>query len=108
VDPTAIYSPFFQNSQLCYRRSESLSSYLSLATGSGSHHLHSHIPWATIRTQPWESIFLTSHPGTHAHVQNYQITVIQSLSSDIVHVGYLVLMCVDTWSSPISTALSGI
>jgi hypothetical protein len=51
------------------------------------------------------SIFLTSRPGTHAHVQNYQITVICSLSSDIVHVGYSVLMCAGTWSSQVAQTL---
>jgi hypothetical protein len=80
----------------------------SSATGSGSHHLHSHIPRVTIHTRPRGSIFLTSRPGTHAHVQNYQIVVICSLSSDIVHVGYSVLMCAGTWSSQTSATPSGI
>jgi hypothetical protein len=35
----------------------------------------------------------------HAHVQFYQIVVICSLSSDIVHVGYLVFMCAGTCSA---------
>jgi hypothetical protein len=46
--------------------------------------------------------------GTPAHVQNYQITVICFLFSDIVHVGYLVFMCAGTWSSHTSTTPSGI
>jgi hypothetical protein len=108
VGPTTIYSPFFQTSTLSYRSSESLFSDLSSATGSGSRHLHSHIPWVTICTRPRGSIFLTSRPGMHAHVQNYQITVICSLSSDIVHIGYSVLMCAGTWSSQTNTTPSGI
>jgi hypothetical protein len=50
---------------------------------------------------PWGCIFLTSHLGTHVHVQNYQITFIHSLSSFIVHIGYSILMCAGTWSSKI-------
>jgi hypothetical protein len=46
-----------------------------------------------------------SHPGTHAHVQNYQIAIICSLSSDIVHVGYLVLICAGTWATKIAQPL---
>jgi hypothetical protein len=60
------------------------------------------LPWAAIHPRPLGSIFLTSRPGTHAHVQNYQITVICSLSSDIVHVGYSVLICAGTWSSQLN------
>jgi hypothetical protein len=37
-----------------------------------------------------------THSGMPAHVQNYQITVICSLFSDIVHIGYLVFMCAGT------------
>jgi hypothetical protein len=44
-----------------------------------------------------------THSGTHAHVQNYQITVVCYLSSDIVHDGYLVLMCAGTCSSQFNT-----
>jgi hypothetical protein len=66
---------------------------------SRSRHLHSHIPRVIIHPRPWGSIFLTSRPGTHAHVQNYRITIICSLSLDIVHVGYSVFMCEGTWSS---------
>jgi hypothetical protein len=44
-------------------------------------------------------IFLTSHSGTHAHVPNYQIVAICSLSLDIVHIRYFVFMCAGTWSS---------
>jgi hypothetical protein len=81
---------------------------LSSTMGPGSRHLHSHIPWATIHPRPPGSIFLTSRPGMHAYVQNYQIIVICSLSSYIVHVGYLVFMCAGTWSPYISATLSGI
>jgi hypothetical protein len=81
---------------------------LSSAMGSGSRHLHSHIPRVIIHPRPWGRIFLTSRPGTHAHVQNYQIVVICSLSSHIVHVGYSILMCVGTWSSQTSATPSGI
>jgi hypothetical protein len=45
-----------------------------------------------------------THSGTHAHVQNYQITVIRSLSLDIFHIRYLVLMCASTWSSQFKTS----
>jgi hypothetical protein len=108
VGPTAIYSPFFQTSTLSYRSSDPLFSDPSSSTGSGSHRLHSHIALVTIHTRRRGSIFLTSCPSTHAHVQNYQIDFICYLSSDSVHVGYLVLMCVGTWSSKPGASPSGI
>jgi hypothetical protein len=49
-----------------------------------------------------------THSGTPAHVQNYQITVICSLSSDIVHIRYSILMCAGTWPSQTSAVPSGI
>jgi hypothetical protein len=96
VGPSAIYSPFFQTSTLSYRSPESLFPNPSSAIRSGSHHIHSHIPQVTIFPRPEGSIFLTSRPGIHAHVQNYQTIVICSLSSDIVQVRYSVLMCAGT------------
>jgi hypothetical protein len=99
VGPPPIYRPFSPTSTLSYRRPKPLFPDLSSTKGLGSLHLHSHIPHVTIHTQPQGRIFLTSHPGAHAHVQNYQIIVICSLSSNIVHVEYLVLMCAGTWSS---------
>jgi hypothetical protein len=53
----------------------------------------------------YKSLLLTSRLGMHAHVQNYQIIIIYSLSSNIVHVGYLVLMCACIWSSKIAQPL---
>ena len=108
VGRTAIYHPFYQTSMLSYRSSESLFFDPYLATGSGSRHLHSHISQVTIHPRPWGDIFLTSHPGTHAHVQNYRIIVIYFLSSDIVHIRYSFFMCASTWSSYISTTPSSI
>jgi hypothetical protein len=43
--------------------------------------------------------FFSRHVQVHAHFQFYQIVVICSLSSDIVHVGYLVFMCAGTCST---------
>jgi hypothetical protein len=90
MGPTTIYSPFYQTPMINYRSSEHPFFDLFSATGSGSHHPHSHIPRVTIHPQPRGSIFLTSCLGTHDHVQNYQIIVMCYLSSGIVHVGYLV------------------
>jgi hypothetical protein len=53
-------------------------------------------------------IFSTTCPGMHAHVQNYQIMAICSLSLDIVHVRYSVLMCACTWSSQTNASPLGI
>jgi hypothetical protein len=49
-----------------------------------------------------------THSGMPYHVQNYQITDICSLFSNIFHVGYLVFMCAGTWSSQTNTSPSGI
>jgi hypothetical protein len=108
VGPTAIYSPFCQNSILNYKSSDHPFFDMSSAIGSGSRHLHSHIPWVTIRPRPLGGLFLTSHPGTHAHVQNYRIIVLCSLFSVIFHIEYLVFMCAGTWSSHTSAAPLGI
>jgi hypothetical protein len=85
--------------------------------GTGAHKLHFpnhlrpltqtfssgyHFPFS-----PVEHLSMT-HSGTPAHVQNYQITVIGPLFSDIVHVGYLVFMCAGTRSSHTSASPSGI
>jgi hypothetical protein len=108
MGPTTIYSPFCQTSMLNSRSSEHPFFDPSLAMGSGSRHLHSHIPQVTIHPHPRGSMFFTSPPGTHAHIQNYRITAICSLSSDIVQVGYSVFMCAGTWSSCINATPLGI
>ena len=98
-----IYSPFFKTSTLSYSRPEPLFPDLFLATGSGSLHLHSHIPQVTICTQPQGSIFLTSRPGTHAHVQHYQINAHMFDSLQILFTSGIWFSCVQVLGHHTST-----
>jgi hypothetical protein len=58
-----------------------------------------HVLWVIIYTFSQRSIFLTACSGTHVHCNFYQITIIYSLSFDIVHVRYLVFICEGNFSA---------
>jgi hypothetical protein len=68
------------------------------------------VPGPLFISSPWDTIFflhtLTRYACAYSKLSNKRSYV--QFSSDMVHVGYLVFMCVGTWSSYIKTTPSGI
>jgi hypothetical protein len=73
VGPIAIYRPFRQTSTHHSESSGCPFLDLSSATGSASRHLHHDSPWASFNPKPLGHHCFIPRPGTHAHIQNYQI-----------------------------------
>jgi hypothetical protein len=83
----------------------------SSTTGSASRHLHHGCPWATFHPEPPGHLFFFFHimaryASTLSHFSNTCSYLL--FSSDIVHFGYLVVLCAGTWSSSLHIIPSGI
>ena len=81
----------------------------SSATGSASRHLHHDYPWATFHPGPPGHPFFY-HTARYACALSHLSNTCSYLlsSSDIVHFGYLVVLCAGTWSASLHVTPSGI
>jgi hypothetical protein len=75
----------------------------SSATGSTSQHLHQDSPQASFHPEPLGRHFFIPRPGTHAHIQNYQINACMFDSLQILFTLGIWFSCVQVLGHHTST-----
>jgi hypothetical protein len=109
VDPTAIYRPFCQTSTHHSGSPRRPFFEPSSTTGSVSRHLHHDCPRATFHPKPPGHLFfhiIARYACALSHLSHTCSYLLLFL--DMVHFGYLVVLCAGTWSSSLHIIPSGI